>query len=57
MEDNVNESIKEKFVKGSKGKEILIQNEKYKFFCRILESKFQKSKFQKSKFQNLNSKI
>ena len=38
MEGNVNESIKEKFnlrfVKGSKGKEILIQNEKYKFFCR-----------------------
>ena len=34
MEGNVNESIKEKFilrfVKGSKVKEILIQNEKYK---------------------------
>ena len=36
MEENIFESIKEKFnlrfVKGSKGKEILIQNEKYKFF-------------------------
>ena len=36
-EDNINDKIKEKynlrFVKGSRGKEILIQNGKYKFFC------------------------
>lgn len=60
MEENVNESIKEKFnlrfVKGSKGKEILIQNEKYKFFCHNYNLKSNIKKWRCCEYKNSTNK-
>ena len=60
MERNVNESIKEnfnlRFVKGSKGKEILIQNEKYKFFCHNYNLKSNIKKWRCCEYKNSTNK-
>ena len=55
-EENINDKIKEKynlrFVKGSRGKEILIQNSKYKFFCHNIKFKSDIKKWRCCEYKN-----
>ena len=59
-EENINDIIKVKynlrFVKGSKGKEILIQNDKYKFFCHNINLKSDIKKWRCCEYKNITNK-
>ena len=58
MEDHSKESIKDiynlRFAKSSKGKDILIQNEKYKFFCHNVNDKSNKIKWRCCEYKNIS---